>query len=166
MTSNFTDSEWANIKRMLNGMLENKTLAVEILRNGLGDNEADIYKAYFLLTEHRIQSPTEGMKKVECVNYYWTLTEYLKQRILKMRPWLDANGERIEDPEIPHRVTERAIGRSPSSGHLYIPQARPAGKKPVRPALPATQGKSPKKVLGPIDPKATTGQHNKRAVRS
>lgn len=164
--SNFTDDEWANIKRMLNGMLENKALAVEILRNGLKDNEADIYRAYFLLTEHRIQCPTEGMKKVEVVNYYWTLTEDLKQKILKMRPWLDVNEPRTKHVAPAHGLAELEQCL-PGDRHLYIPKARPARKTPLRKATPVATRKRPVHAnVGRVDTEDVKGQHNKRAGRS
>lgn len=93
----FTNEEWANLKRML-GDHTTVMMAVDILGGSDLGQEADMYRAYFLLTEHRIVSPTEGNPRVSTVNYYWRLTERLKQDILSLQPWLNANKGRTKDP--------------------------------------------------------------------
>ncbi len=162
MTSNFTDAEWANIMRLL-GSPTDEQLAVEILRGRVLGHEDDMYKAFFLLTADGVRSAYEGSSKPR-VNVRWSMTVDLKKELLKLRPWLDVNTERIEHLKAPYRVTEPTVGCSFSSGHLHSPKARPAGKTPVRPAVPAAKAKPAKKVLGSVDSEATTGQYIKRIV--
>ena len=129
----FTNEEWANLKRMLSRQ-DTVMMAVDILGGSDLSREVDMYKVYFLLTQHRIVPASEG-PRVTTVNYFWRLTERLKQEILSLQPWLNVDGGRIEDPH-----TNAELGR---------PRARPVGNR----HLHSQQGGRLRQ--GPIRPKAS-----------
>ncbi len=118
----FTNEEWANLKRMLTRQ-DTTMMAIDILGGSDLSYESDMYKAYFLLTEHRIASPTEGNPRVSTVNYYWRLTERLKQDILSLQPWLNVNTKRTDDPP-QDAVLGKPIARPVGNRHLRLPKGR------------------------------------------
>jgi hypothetical protein len=80
MDSNFTDQEWAAIRKLLN-KATTIDLGLGILRARIMGHEADMYKAYFMIVHGRLDQSSHN-------NPFWSILIELKDALLALKPWV------------------------------------------------------------------------------